>query len=68
MQQADRELKKEYLAKRKAIDEKKTVKKMLIELNSGTKEWNKTQTSTKIKYELKLVNGKYVSGKFPELS
>jgi hypothetical protein len=67
-QQADRELKKEYLAKRKVIDEKKTVKKMLIELNSGTKEWNKTQTSTKIKYELKLVNGKYVSGKFPELS
>jgi hypothetical protein len=67
-QQADRDLKKEYLAKRKAIDEKKTVKKMLLELNAGSKEWNKTQSATKIKYELKLVNGEYISGKYPELS
>jgi hypothetical protein len=67
-QQADRELKREYLAKRRAIDEKKTVKKMLLELNAGTKEWNKTQSATKIKYELKLLNGKYISGKYPELS
>jgi hypothetical protein len=67
-QQADRELKREYLAKRRAIDEKKTVKKMLLDLNAGTKEWNKTQSATKIKYELKLLNGKYISGKYPELS
>ncbi len=67
-QQADRDLKKEYLAKRKSIDEKKMVKKMLLDLNAGSKEWNKTQSVTKIKYELKLVNGKYISGKYPELS
>ena len=67
-QQADSQLKREYLAKRRAIDEKKTVKKMLLELNAGSKEWNKTQSATKIKYELKLANGKYISGKYPELS
>lgn len=66
-QKADQELRKEYEAKRKSIDEKKSVKKMLIELNAGSKEWNKTQASTKVKYDLKLVNGKYISGKYPEL-
>jgi hypothetical protein len=67
-QKADQDLKKEYEAKRKTIDEKKSVKKMLLELNAGSKEWNKTQSATKVKYDLKLVNGRYISGKFPELS
>jgi hypothetical protein len=66
-QKADSVKKNEYLAQRKAIDEKKSVKKMLFELNKGTKLWNKTQAVTKTKYDLKKnSDGKYVSGKYPE--
>jgi len=66
-QKADSVKKKEYLAQRKAIDEKKSVKKMLLELNSGAKLWEKTQAATKTKYDLKKKSdGKYVSGKYPE--
>ena len=66
-QKADSVKKNEYLAQRKAIDDKKSVKKMLFELNKGTKLWNKTQAVTKTKYDLKKnSDGKYVSGKYPE--
>jgi hypothetical protein len=66
-QKSDPEKMKAYLEQRKAIDEKKSIKKMLFELNKGIKLWNKTQAATKTKYDLKSnSDGQYVSGKYPE--